>query len=252
MKLSLTEHQLLAFLEAVQNGSCPNIYDYSDSLFLDESLQFNRESLVHLKNELIAIIEPVPSDWGSDHPGWAIYDANIACLLHSTLVSIPPKVSSSKGFWRFFSALCHEFVQRRYGYSAEDIANLNHFGNMLKESILPRLWLRAELSIDETNKDDCYWLTKLGLSDFWSSFVLRRVYAQSRQLVRALVFYFYLPGSTRFRYCDKVITAGAAVRFLGPRLRLQHALTPFELLDFEDCVALIDLLASELNLQKVT
>ncbi|MCP9934010.1 hypothetical protein KBZ08_08785 [Cyanobium sp. Candia 9D4] len=252
MKLNLTEHQLLAFLDAFHNGACPNIYDYSDSLFLDEPLQFNRESLVKLKKEIAAVIQEVPRDWDSDNSGWAPYDGTIACLLHSTLTSIPPRVSSSKGFWRFLSGLCCEFVERRYGYSAGDSINLNHFGNMLRESILPRLWLRAELSYDEGNQDDCYWLTKLGGSDFWSSFVIRRVYAQSRQLVRALACCFYEPETTRFRYGDKVITAGAAVRLLGPRLRLQHALTPFELLDYENCVALIDLLLSELNLQKVT
>jgi hypothetical protein len=218
---------------------------------LPSPFPYGGDALVRLKQELNEIFKSVDGEWSSSSTKWQPIDAQASVAIHKTLRNLPRDIAMSKGFWRYLSAYCATLVCKRYGYA--DITmdfDKRHFGEEIFNSFIPRLWFRAELSLDEEDKDP-YWLTKMGVSDFWSSFVLRRVYAQSRPLIRALVKYFFVPTNVCFYRNDASITTLEAFRLLGPAVRRQHSLSPFELMGEVDCTATLDLLSSELMIRRV-
>jgi hypothetical protein len=139
-----------------------------------------------------------------------------------------------------------EVIYRRHCYGSWAALKEEHFGTSIIESLLPRLWHRAYISIDLDNTDP-YWLTKRGGSDYWRSFVLRAIYAQSPQLIRALTRFLYDPEHSTFRM-GEFTAKSDIIRELGPEIRKQHSITPFEVLTENECLAVISALACDLGI----
>ncbi|MBW0167019.1 MAG: hypothetical protein KXJ49_05935 [Vulcanococcus sp.] len=204
--------------------------------------------VIKLKSEITRLYDGIEiSTVRSDD--WNEIDGATAALLHNRLSHITPKIAVLPNFWIFLSLYMREIVYRRYCYESWDDLKSVHFGTQIYDSLFPRLWHRASLSIDQ-RCDDPYWLTRRGGSDYWSSFVLRAIYSQSPQLIRALTRYFYDPENTQFR-TETLTSKSEIIRILGPELRKQHSVTPFEILTEDDCDAVIHALAGSLGITRV-
>jgi hypothetical protein len=247
--LTHTSLQRLVDEEALMDQA--RLQELAEPSGLPTPFPYGGDVLVRLKQELNEIFQPVDGEWTSSSTKWQLIDAKASVAIHKTLSKLPRDIAMSKGFWRYLSVYCASLVCKRYGYvNAKIDFDKRHFGEEIFNSFIPRLWFRAELSLDESAQDP-YWLTQKGVSDFWSSFVLRRIYAQSRPLIRALVKYFFVPENVIFYRDGKSITTLEAFRILGPAVRRQHSLSPFELMDEVDCTATLDLLSSELIIRRV-
>jgi hypothetical protein len=251
MNFNITRQSLQQLYQERAFGSVKRLDELSEPSGFTEHPGFDIQDVHQLKQSLGSIFSRGKDGWLSSNLGWGQLDAEAAIVLHSTLRRLPMQIATNKGFWRYLSAYCSESVAKRYGYNGiYDDFDEKHFGEEIFESIFPRLWFRAELSMDESSFEDPYWLTRKGLSDFWSSFVLRRIYSQSRPLVRALVIYFFESESIVFSKDGKRITALKAFRDIGKSVRKQHSLTPFELLNDDQCLAVVNLLGSELGIER--
>ena len=218
---------------------------------LDTDFYISPATLVQVKSQLTSIYKPGKAEWKAKNPKWQPLDVLAAIALHRLMPNLPMEIATFKGFWRYLSVHCCDVVSKRYGYSEiEKQFEPKHFGNEIFESILPRLWFRAEFSKD-TASDDMYWLTKKGSSDFWSSFVFRTVYVQSTSLIRAMVKYFYIEDDISFERNGLPFPKAEAIRKIGPAVRRQHSLSPFELMNEEDCFNTLELLASELKIRRL-
>jgi hypothetical protein len=251
MDFNLTHTSLQRLVDEEALLDQARLQELAEPSGLQSPFPYGGDVLVRLKQELIEIFQTVYGEWTSSSTKWQPIDAQASVIIHKSLSKLPRDIAMSKGFWRYLSVYCASLVFKRYGYvNAITDFDKRHFGEEIYNSFIPRLWFRAELSLDEEAQDP-YWLTKKGVSDFWSSFVLRRVYAQSRPLIRALVKYFFVPDNVIFYRNDIPITTLEAFRILGPAVRRQHSLSPFELMDEVDCTATLDLLSSELMIRRV-
>lgn len=251
MEFNLTLSNLQRLVEESSIDSPQRIEDLAEPSGIQTPFPYRSTDLVTLRRDLTEIFMAVDGEVNASSIKWQPIDAKASELIHSRLRDLPRDIAMSKGFWRYMSAYCSKAVCKRYGYIDIKVDfDKRHFGEEIFNSLLPRLWFRAELSYDK-NAEDPYWLTKKGVSDFWSSFVLRRIYAQSKPLVRALVKYFFNPDSVRFMREDEQLTTLEAFRLIGPAVRRQHSLSPFEIMSEADCTNALDLLASELSITRI-
>ena len=251
MEFNLTLSSLQRLVDESSIDSEQRIEELAEPSGIQTPFPYGSATLVMLRRDLTEIFMTVDGEANASSVKWQPIDAKASELIHRTLKELPRDIAMSKGFWRYLSAYCSKAVCKRYSYGdIKDDFDRRHFGEEIFNSLLPRLWFRAELSFD-TNAEDPYWLTKKGVSDFWSSFVLRRIYAQSKPLVRALVKYFFDPESVHFTREDKKITTLEAFRLIGPAVRRQHSLSPFEIMSEDDCTKALDLLASELSIRRI-
>ncbi len=253
MKFNLTKPKLKLIADNNKWKDQKLLADYTEEFGFECAIKFSIEDIFELKSMLNEINKNVPSNFNSRSPGWQIYDSKACELIHSILKELPIKVAISSGFWRYLSCCCYEYVFKRYGYSSNEDFKDEHFG-LIREAILPRLWFRADsifkMNSDETEGINPYELAKLGSSDFWSSFILRRDFARSRNLNRAMVKYFFIPNKINWILKDIPISVTEAFRTLGKEIQKQHSITPYEILSEKDCLKLISELASEINLIK--
>lgn len=251
MNFNLTLSSLQRLVEEDALADQDRLQELAEPSGITAAMPYTGEALIRLRLDLQEEFKGASTDWGSSSTKWQPIDGQVSVVLHKSLSKLPREIAMSKGFWRYLSVYCSQIVCRRYGYNdLESEFDKRHFGEEIFNSYLPRLWFRGELSID-LNAEDPYWLTRLGVSDFWSSFVLRRIYAQSKPLIRSLVKYFFVPENIAF-YRDKMpITTLEAFRLIGPAVRRQHSLSPFELMDEADCTHTLKLLASELLIERV-
>tara|TARA_B100001057_G_scaffold482653_1_gene558375 strand:+ start:3211 stop:3984 length:774 start_codon:yes stop_codon:yes gene_type:complete len=253
MKFNLSKHNLQFISDNDKWKDQKLLGDRTDEFGFECAIKFSPEDIFELKSKLNEISQNVPSNFKSRSPGWQIYDAKACELIHSILRELPIKIAISAGFWRYLSCCCYEYVFKRYGYNSNEDFNDDHFG-LIREAILPRLWFRADSIFEkasiETEEVNPYELAKLGSSDFWSSFILRRDFARSRSLNRAMVKYFFIPNKINWILKDIPISVTESFRTLGKEIQKQHSITPYEILSEKDCLKLISELASEINLIK--
>ena len=253
MKFSLTKQNLK---EISDNNGWENpllLSKLAEVFGFECEINFSIEDIFKLKIKLKDLIDKVPSTLNSKSAGWQIYDAEACEIIHSLFCELPIKVAVSEGFWRYLSCYCHEYVFKRYGYTSNEDFKDEHFGK-LREAIIPRLWFRADSVFIQKSTDsselDSYKLAKLGSSDFWSSFILRRDFARSRALNRAMVKYFFIPDQISWTLKNNPISVTDAFRTLGKEIQKQHSITPYEILNENNCSIVISTLASEINLVK--
>ena len=251
MNFNITSGSLKKIHSENQFHDSSKLQELSEPSGIESSFNIEPGTLIEIKSALTRIYQSGSSDWNSSNKQWQSLDAQASVELHRLLANLPMEIAMFKGFWRYLSVYCCDVVSKRYGYkNLEEEFDPKHFGEQIYESILPRLWFRAVFSKD-IKSDDVYWLTKKGSSDFWSSFVLRRVYAQSKTLIRSMLKYFYVGDNITFKRDGLPLTTQEAFRLIGPAVRRQHSLSPFELMSEEDCFNTLELLASELKIQRL-
>lgn len=209
---------------------------------LEENLNFESEDLYELKNELNKILIEYKKNSKNLNDFWNKYDGEVAFIIFSKLGQIPIKLAMSEGFWRFLCCFCHEYIYERMGYKSWSDFRKEHFGK-IREDALSRNWWRA-YSVNDEN------LAKVGSSDLWRSFILRRKFSRCKHLNRACIKYFNTPENFTWIFKGEKISNTAAVRELGKEIQKQHSITPYEIINEKDCLKIISELASLINLEK--
>lgn len=166
------------------------------------------------------------------------FEADAATAIHRRL-SLPVDVLADPDFWLWLSVThCSDVVEWRYGNTAGGTGLPNYGIGARNENLLYRLWLRADLVLDD-EADDRYHLCKRGQIDFYRSHLFRQGYANARNFARALL---------RFQYPHEEATTPRLkvdeIRTLVKRLRRLRTNLFVEILGEQECRSVIE---DELN-----
>lgn len=161
------------------------------------------------------------------------FEGSAARLVHS-IVPADTEVLSDAEFWIWLAVVCFsDLVEWRYGNKQGGTKPANYGIGSRTENLLYRLWLRAELVLDEQHQDR-YHLVKAGQIDFYRSHLFRQGYANARNFARALL---------RFQYPKADAAPNLKIleiRELVKRLRRLRANLFLEILPEEECRAVIE------------
>lgn len=162
------------------------------------------------------------------------FESEAAKIIHQR-VNVPAEVLGDADFWLWL-AVVHfsDIVEWRYGNPDGGTGLANYGIGSRSENLLYRLWLRADLVLDE-KADDRYHLCDRGQIDFYRSHLFRQGYANARNFARALL---------RFQYPHSDATAPnlkvERIRELVKRLRRLRANLFVEILDEQECRRVIE------------
>ena len=145
-------------------------------------------------------------------------------------------------FWRWlnFSGECHgaSLVDLRYGGESPGSAQSQYYGvGRINQGFLSAMWLRAEITYDEGQKDPYYLTQAVTDGDFWWSHVIRQNYAGCRNMAKAFVK--FVAENNIPRGNTKVI-GNDGFRDLQPELRRRFATIAFEAMDQDSAYVFID------------
>jgi hypothetical protein len=163
------------------------------------------------------------------------FEARAARAIHVRL-QVDAVILADADFWRWL-AVAHfaDLVEWRYG-SPEGGTGLANYGVGAKsENLLYRLWLRAELVLDDA-EGDRYHLCDRGQIDFYRSHLFRQGYANARAFARALLRYQYPEPLQATQPTLKV----AEIRELVKRLRRMRTNLFVEILNEDECRQIIE------------
>lgn len=163
------------------------------------------------------------------------FEALGARAIHSH-VRVSEEILADPDFWLWL-AVVHfcDIVEWRYGNPASGTSAANYGVGARSENLLYRLWLRAELVLDE-HAPDVYHLCDHGQIDFYRSHLFRQGYANARNFARALLRFQYPNKSEATEPFLKV----AQIRELVKRLRRIRANLFMEILDEGECGKVIE------------
>jgi hypothetical protein len=161
------------------------------------------------------------------------FEGKAARLVH-TYLPTDTEVLSDPEFWIWLAVACvPDIVEWRYGNKEGGTKPANYGIGSRKENLLYRMWLRAELVLDDLHEDR-YHLADGGQIDFYRSHLFRQGYANVRTFARALIRYQYpKSNSTPYLKVDDI-------RELVKRLRRLRANLFLEILPEEECRAVIE------------
>lgn len=164
------------------------------------------------------------------------FEGKASRLVHS-ITPADSEMLADPEFW-IWLAVIHfsDLVEWRYRYRKSDgEAQLANYGiGSRTENLMYRLWLRAELVLDEAEIDR-YHLAGTGQIDFYRSHLFRQGYANARNFARALLRYQY-PNADATVPKLKTIE----IRELVKRLRRMRSNLFLEILPEEECRAVIE------------
>ena len=239
---NLSSENLQKIADENKWGDYSFLSNLTESHGLEENLNFESEDLFELKNELNEILNEDKSLFRTLNEFWNKYDGEAASIIYSKLSMIPIKLATSEDLWRFLFCLCYEYIYERMGYKSWEDFKQEHFGKV-REDALSRNWWRGYSVADEK-------LVKIGSSDLWRSFILRRKFSKCKHLNRACIKFFNSPERFTWIFNGEKISNTAAGRELGKEIQKQHSMTPYEIIGEKDCLTIISELASGINLEK--
>lgn len=165
------------------------------------------------------------------------FESKASRVIHESL-AISSEVLADPEFW-IWLAVTHfpDVVEWRYRYRKEDsAAQLGNYGvGSRTENLLYRLWLRAELVLDEAAADR-YHLADSGQIDFYRSHLFRQGYANARNFAKALLRFQYPKKSNPTEPNLKLLE----IRDLVKRLRRMRSNLFLEILPEDECRAVIE------------
>lgn len=163
-----------------------------------------------------------------------LFEGKASRLVHETIPDDSEMLSDPE-FW-IWLAVVHfpDLVEWRYGNPSAGTKLANYGVGSRTDNLLYRLWLRAELVLDD-QADDRYHLTNAGQIDFYRSHLFRQGYANARNFARALLRYQY-PNQDPTAPKLKIIE----IRDLVKRLRRMRSNLFLEILPEEECRAVIE------------
>ena len=163
------------------------------------------------------------------------FEALAARAIHAR-VAVSVEILADPDFWLWLAAVhFSDIVEWRYGNPPLGTAAANYGVGARSENLLYRLWLRAELVLDDQGNDR-YHLCDHGQIDFYRSHLFRQGYANARNFARALL---------RFQYPDKADATQPflkvdRIRELVKRLRRVRSNLFVEILDEAECRKVIE------------
>jgi hypothetical protein len=196
--------------------------------------ELNDNFIDDLQRELGKIRQKLPELLRKGEDAGPKFEAAASEVVHRNVPNDQAMLADPE-FWMWL-AVAHfgELIEWRYGNRPEG-CNLANYGiGASGENFVYRLWLRAELGIDE-DAQDRYHLARRGDVDFWRSHLFRQGYANVRTFARALIKFQY-PDSQPERPRLKI----AAIRELVKRLRRLRTNLLFELLAEDECIRIIE------------
>jgi hypothetical protein len=159
---------------------------------------------------------------------------SMACREVHSMLPDTPEVLADGDFWTWLAVLHFaELVNWRYGRPEEGAALANYGVGNRAENFLYRLWLRAEIVLDEASPDR-YHLSRRGQGDFYRSHLFRPGYSNARSFARAFMRFQYPyenPTTPRLKINE--------VRDLAKRLSRLRPNLVLDLLSEEECLSLI-------------
>lgn len=233
---TMTAGDATTYLQAKRAG---NLLDV-DSLarYAGSGEAFNGSFLQPLRAALTITMASFPEGIKSKSDAAAnVFEGNASRVVHEGL-TVNSEVLADPEFW-IWLAVTHfpDVVEWRYRYGKEgSVAQLANYGVASRaENLLYRLWLRAELVLDD-DATDRYHLANSGQIDFYRSHLFRQGYANARNFARALLRFQYPKKSNPTEPKLKTVE----IRDLVKRLRRMRSNLFLEILPEEDCRAVIE------------
>jgi hypothetical protein len=187
-----------------------------------------------LAAEIASLRRGLPSEIKKGSPVGTQFESAAAEVVHRMIPS-SAEIQADQEFW-IWLAVVHfaSLIEWRYGAEGT-VADLRNYGiGSAIENFLYRLWLRADLGLDEAAVDK-YHLSRRGDIDFWRSHLFRQGYANAKTFAKALIRFQYPDGSPQTPRL-KI----SAIRELVKRLRRARANLVFEILDESTSMRLIN------------
>lgn len=233
---TMTAGDATTYLQAKRAGNQLDV----DSLarYAGSGEDFDSSSLQPLRTALTATMANFPEGIKSKSDAAAnVFEGKASRVIHEGL-TVDSEVLADPEFW-IWLAVTHfpDVVEWRYRYGKEDsVAQLANYGVASRtENLLYRLWLRAELVLDE-DAADRYHLASSGQIDFYRSHLFRQGYANTRNFARALLRFQYPKKSNPTEPKLKTLE----IRDLVKRLRRMRSNLFLEILPEEECRAVIE------------
>ncbi len=134
---------------------------------------------------------------GATHGFDSKFDAKARPIIHGYLSNLDDQVLIDDDFWRYLSGVfLYSIVRSRHPESAKAKsvdANWANFGgknSSTTESLIRRLYLGASLSIDSSDRQDTYHLSRIHDVDLWQSHIIRVLSGENPIYVRSLLKWF--------------------------------------------------------------
>ena len=163
-----------------------------------------------------------------------VFEGKASRLVHS-IVPADSEMLCDPEFWIWLGVVHFpDVVEWRYGNPEGGTKLANYGVGSRTENLLYRLWMRAELVLDESAKDR-YHLADAGQIDFYRSHLFRQGYANARNFARALLRFQY-PNADPAAPKLKIVE----IRDLVKRLRRMRSNLFLEILPEEECRAVIE------------
>lgn len=233
---TMTASDATTYLQAKRSGNHLDV----DSLarYAGSGGEFAGSFLQPLRAALTATMASFPDGIKSKaDPTANVFEGKASRVIHTGL-HVDNEVLADPEFW-IWLAVTHfpDVVEWRYRYGKESsAAQLANYGVASRnENLLYRLWLRAELVLDEKAVDR-YHLADSGQIDFYRSHLFRQGYANARNFARALLRFQYPKKSNPTEPKLKTLE----IRDLVKRLRRMRSNLFLEILPEEECRAVIE------------
>lgn len=181
-------------------------------------------SIHSMCNKLNELRSKYPETLRNKDPKGGQFEREGCVLVHASVPGDTEFISDFD-FWRWLAVVeLYNLVEWRFGVGKT--ASLDNFGiGKSDENLLYRMWLRAEIGLDES-RENKYALALRGDQDFWRSHILRQRYAWSRPFARAFI---------RFQFSDENPDNPRLnidqIRALAKRFKRLNANLFFEFLD---------------------
>lgn len=206
-----------------------------------ESSELDQAFIGHLLADLASLKAKFGMDGMKSQKNANQFEAEAARAIHER-IQVPAEVLGDPDFW-LWMAVVHftDIVEWRYGNPTNGTGLANYGIGARSENLMYRLWLRADLVLDEKAKDR-YHLCQRGQIDFYRSHLFRQGYANARTFARALLRFQYPHGDAAAPHL-KV----DQIRELVKRLRRLRANLFLEILDEQECQKCIEVEASRMS-----
>lgn len=228
----ITPADATVYLAGKRAGTAPNLETVVKTR--GDGPELPQEFVEDLVADMAAIKASFPEGLSGPKSANA-FEAMAARAVHQR-VRADVVILADADFWLWL-AVVHfaAVVEWRYGNPEGGTAMANFGIGARNENLLYRLWLRADLVLDESATDP-YHLCDRGQVDFYRSHLFRQGYANARAFARALLKYQYRDANAMAQPHLKV----ELIRELVKRLRRTRANLFVEILDESECHEVIE------------
>jgi hypothetical protein len=238
----MSSDEALRFLKARANGEEPNLNEYVR--IVGQGGEPDLAPIKALETKIAAIQKRFPRVLKDKDPAGGKFETQACEVVHQALEGVEPTALADLDFWTWLAvARFASTVEWRFGAKGGKHAKPANYGiGSRSENLLFRLWLRAELVKDSSQKDP-YLLAKTGDQDLWRSHILRQGYANARLVTKALL-------KLQAGQLKAKRLAVDGIRDLAKRLRRMRANLEFEFLTATQADDLVSELSEGLKAAK--